>query len=114
GVKVTMTGPVTRTSSTEAGRIAFENLPAGTYHFRFEREGFVALDKDVAGRGSAPIDVKVALARVPAPAKPIVPVGALPSAPAASKVVVLDMPAFIEKNYVGRSSGKTTPLACGG
>ena len=23
------------------------------------------------------------------------------------------MPAFIEKNYVGRAAGKTTPLACG-
>ena len=28
-------------------------------------------------------------------------------------MVVLDMPAFIEKNYVGRAAGKSTPLGCG-
>jgi mannose-6-phosphate isomerase-like protein (cupin superfamily) len=113
GVKVTMTGPVHRSSSTEAGRLVFENLPAGTYHFRFQRDGFVAVEKYVAGRGSAPIAVKVALLPMEPPAKPIAPVGALPPfTPSMSKFVVLDMPAFIEKNYVGRASGKTTPLGC--
>jgi mannose-6-phosphate isomerase-like protein (cupin superfamily) len=27
-------------------------------------------------------------------------------------MVVLDMPAFIEKNYVARAAGKTTPMGC--
>jgi mannose-6-phosphate isomerase-like protein (cupin superfamily) len=33
--------------------------------------------------------------------------------PVQGKFVVLDMPAFIEKNYVGRAAGKSTQLACG-
>jgi len=113
-VKVIMTGPAQRSSRTEAGRIVFEGLPAGSYHFRFEKEGFDPLERDVAGRGSTPIDVKVTLSLGAAPPRPLAPVGPLP--PAASvetgAVVALDMPAFIEKNYVGRASGKTTPLGC--
>lgn len=110
-VKVTLDGPVQRTATTEAGRIAFENLPSGTYHLRFEREGFETLARDVTARGAKPIDVKVTL--VPAP-KPVAlpPPPAPEPAPVAPKPVVLDMPALIEKNYVGRAGSKTSPLAC--
>jgi mannose-6-phosphate isomerase-like protein (cupin superfamily) len=112
-VKVTMTGASQRTSRTERGRLVFENLPAGSYHFRFEKDGFVPLERDVTGRGSAPISVKVALTTAGPPPRPIAPVDALPPLAAASAApVVLDMPAFIEKNYVGRANGKITPLAC--
>src|SRR5258706_8836303 len=53
-VKVTMSGPVSREARTERGRIAFENLPAGSYRLRFEREGFVSLEREVIARGSVP------------------------------------------------------------
>jgi mannose-6-phosphate isomerase-like protein (cupin superfamily) len=114
-VKVTMTGPAQRASRTEAGRLVFENLPSGSYHFRFEKDGFTPLDRDVPGKGSAPIDVKVTLSPVALPPRPV-PTLPPPAIPASSsgdgRVVALDMPAFIEKNYVKRASGKTTPLAC--
>ena len=114
-VKVTMTGASERTARTEAGRLVFENLPAGTYRFRFDREGFIALEREVSARGTVPIDVKVTLTPAPAPPPAPAPV-APPRAPAPAvvdaKLVVLDMPAFVEKNYVGRASGKTTPLGC--
>jgi mannose-6-phosphate isomerase-like protein (cupin superfamily) len=111
-VKVTLTGAAQRTSRTERGRIVFEGLPAGAYRFRFEKNGFVTLDHEVTGRGGKPIDVKVMLTPVP---KPILPVGGLPpQAPQVmdAKLVVLDMPAFIERHYVGRAAGKSTPLGC--
>ena len=111
--KVTMTGPAPRSSRTEGGRLVFENLPAGSYHFSFEKDGFQPLERDVAGRGSAPIDVKVTLTPVPPPPKPVPTVGPLPPPPASpGRLVVLDMPAFIEKNYVGRGAGKVTPMGC--
>ncbi|HWJ57644.1 MAG TPA: cupin domain-containing protein [Vicinamibacterales bacterium] len=113
-VKVTMSGAAERSGRTEAGRLVFENLPAGTYRFRFERDGFVPFEKELAARGSAPIDVKVTLTPAPPPPKPIELVAPPPPPrPAAdARPVVLDMPAFIEKNYVGRANGKTTPLGC--
>jgi uncharacterized RmlC-like cupin family protein len=119
GVKVTLTGASERTAQTEGGRAVFEGLPSGPYRFRFDREGFVPLERELAGRGGAPIDVKVTLTPAPsppssrpAPSAPSTP-SAPPPAPAVdAKPVVLDMPAFIEKNYVGRAAGKMTPLAC--
>ena len=112
-VKVTMTGPVERTSRTERGRLVFEDLRAGSYRFRFEKDGFLPLEREVAGRGTAPIDVKVTLAPAPPPPRPSAPEPPPPPPPAPDvKPVVLDMTAFIEKNYVGRASGKISPLAC--
>ena len=113
-VKVTLTGAAERTARTEAGRLVFENLPAGTYRFRFDKDGYVPFEKEVTARGGAPIDVKVALDAAPPPPQPVAPPPAPPPPPPSdAKPVVLDMPAFIEKNYVGRAGGKTTPLGCG-
>ena len=113
-VKVTMTGPVSRDARTERGRIAFENLPNGNYVLRFEREGFFSLEREVVARGGAPIDVKVILTPEPPPPPPPVPmIPSKPPAPALSaEPVAIDMTTFIEKNYVGRGAGKTSPLAC--
>ena len=113
-VTVTLTGAVTRTSRTERGRTVFENLPSGAYRMRFEKKGFVSAEREVTGRGSRPIDVSVTLEPEPPPppAAPPTPVAPPPAPPNDVKMVVLDMPAFIEKNYVGRAAGKTTPLGC--
>jgi mannose-6-phosphate isomerase-like protein (cupin superfamily) len=116
-VKITMTGPVSRTGRTERGRIAFENLPAGTYLLRFDREGFISFEREVIARGGAPIDVKVTLTPEPPPPPPPAPVVETPPKPPAPALspdpVAIDMPAFIEKNYVGRRApGKTSVLAC--
>ena len=112
--KVTLSGAAERTSRTEAGRIVFEDLPAGSYRFRFEKDGFVPFEKELSARGSTPIDVKVTLtpAAPPPQPKPVEPVTPPPPPPSNAKPVVLDMPAFIEKNYVGHAAGKTTPLGC--
>jgi mannose-6-phosphate isomerase-like protein (cupin superfamily) len=83
---------------------------------RFEKEGFVTLERELSGRGGKPIDVKVTLTpeppSPPPPTAPAAPVEAPPPAPVDAKLVVLDMPAFIEKNYVGRAAGRITALGC--
>ena len=114
-VLVTLQGAVTRSARTEAGRIAFEGLPTGTYKFRFERDGFVTLERDVTARSSTPVDVKVALSPVPPPPPP--PVAAAPPPPpppSTAKPAVMDVPAVIEKNYIGRGAGRSLTLACAG
>ncbi|MDQ3211046.1 MAG: cupin domain-containing protein [Acidobacteriota bacterium] len=124
-VRVTLEGPAQRTATTEGGRIAFENLPTGTYRLRFERAGFVTLEREVIARGGAPIDVRVTLTPAPEPpeapappaeAPPAAASAAAPSPPSPSGVdaapVVIDLPAFIEKNFVGRESQKLSALGC--
>jgi mannose-6-phosphate isomerase-like protein (cupin superfamily) len=115
GVKIVLTGPAERTARTEGGRAVFEGLPAGAYRFRFDRDGFVPLERELAGRGGAPIDVKVTLTPAPPPPEPPPAPVAPPPPPTPrvdAKLVVLDMPAFIERNYVGKTAGKTTPMGC--
>jgi hypothetical protein len=112
-VRVILEGPAAREARTEQGRIAFENLPSGTYHVRFEREGFLPLERDVVARGGAPVDVKVTLEREPPPPPKIEPVVEVPPPPVVeAEPVSIDLPSFIEKNFVGRAAGKSSPLAC--
>ncbi|HTI38513.1 MAG TPA: carboxypeptidase regulatory-like domain-containing protein [Vicinamibacterales bacterium] len=110
-VQVTVTGKAQRSGSTEGGRIAFEELPVGSYHFTFEKDGYETVEQDVTGRRGAAVDVKVTMTPKPAPAPPPPPAPE-PKPSVVAKPIVLDMPAFIEKYYIGKGSGKTTPMAC--
>ena len=116
-VLVTVEGSATRSVRTEGGRIALENLPAGNYRLRFERDGYLTLERELAARGGAPIDVKVTLKPAPAPPPPPpapVPVAPEPVKPTvAANPAVVDIPALINKNWVGRNPSKTLQLACG-
>jgi hypothetical protein len=111
-VKVIVEGPTSRTTRTERGRVAIEELPAGAYKLRFELDGFVPLERELTARAGKPIDVKVTLNPAPKPPPPPEPVA--PPRPPEIKVdpAAIDIPVFLEKNYVGRGGGKSSPLAC--
>jgi mannose-6-phosphate isomerase-like protein (cupin superfamily) len=110
-VRVTMIGPINREARTERGRIVFEDIPSGTYRLRFERDGYVPLEREVLARGGPVTDVKVTLTRAARPFSPMAPVPPLPAA-AIGEPRALNLPLFIEKNFIGRAAGKTSPLAC--
>jgi mannose-6-phosphate isomerase-like protein (cupin superfamily) len=114
GVRVTaVSGKTERSSTTEGGRTVFENVPNGTYHFTFERDGYDTVQQDVTGKRGGIVEVKAAMAATPKPEPPPQPSPAAEGAPEpAVKPVVLDMPAFIEKNYVGKAAGTKTAMAC--
>lgn len=111
-VSVTVEGPASRTTRTEGGRIAIEGIPAGSYLLRFEREGFVTLERQLTAAAGKPTDVKVTLNPVPAAPSPPAPEAA-PRSATQAKSAVFDVPAVIEKEFVGRAAGKTIELACG-
>lgn len=113
-VLVTVEGPATRSLRTEAGRIVFEGVPAGAYRLRFEHDGFVTLERELTARAGKPTEVKVTLnplppAPEPAP-EPTPPSPATPDVTASP--VTLDLPAVIEKEFIGRAPGKITALTC--
>jgi mannose-6-phosphate isomerase-like protein (cupin superfamily) len=113
--KVTVTGTEGRTGRTEAGRLAFENLRPGPYRFRFDKDGYVPLERELTARGGAPVDVKVALDAAPPPPKPMEPVKPPPPPPAPTidaKPMGLDLPTYIKNNYVGRAAGRASGLSC--
>jgi len=112
-VLVTVQGAAERSARTEQGRIVFEGVPSGNYRLRFEREAFVTLERELVARAGAPTEVKATL-------NPAVPMKPLPCVevpkPAAAVPVVsptaIDLLGFIEKNYVGKEAGKTSPISC--
>lgn len=112
GVTVTLEGPLQRTATTEGGRIAFENLPTGTYRLRFERAGFVTLERELVARGGAPIDVTVTLTPAPEPPPPPPPAAPAPPPTADVDPIVVNIPAFAETNSIGRDPEKTSPIGC--
>lgn len=112
-VLVTVEGPATRSVRTEGGRIALENLPVGDYRLRFEKDGFVPLERELVARAGKPIEVLVTLNRLPEPPPPA-PAPAEPARPASgAKPTALDLLDVIDKEFIGRAAGKTTALACG-
>ena len=112
-VSVTIEGPASRSTRTEGGRIAIEELPAGRYIVRLEHEGFVTVERDLTATAGKPIEVKVTMKPLPA-APPAPAPAAPPSKPSSNaKPSAFDVPGVIEKEFVGRAAGKTTPLACG-
>jgi mannose-6-phosphate isomerase-like protein (cupin superfamily) len=114
--RVTLTGASERSARTEAGRLAFEGLPAGVYRFRFDKDGYVSLERELTARGAAPIDVKVTLTPAPPPPKPVEPVKPAPTPPEKTvdaKPMGLDLAAYAGNNAVGRRTpSKGSPLSC--
>jgi mannose-6-phosphate isomerase-like protein (cupin superfamily) len=119
-VTVGASGPVDRSAATGAdGSAVFRAMRAGTYRLRFEREGFVTLERELAVRAGQPADVSVALNA--APAKPVPAPASEPPAPApvppprTDRVVEprsLSLPDFLDQNLIGGEPQRTTLLAC--
>jgi mannose-6-phosphate isomerase-like protein (cupin superfamily) len=110
--KVTVTGIEERAGRTEGGRLAFEGLRPGAYRFRFDKDGYLSLERELTARGGAPTDVKVTLTAAPPPPKPVEPVKPPPEHTVDAKPMGLDLPTYIKNNYVGRAAGKASGLSC--
>jgi mannose-6-phosphate isomerase-like protein (cupin superfamily) len=113
-VNVTLTGPQSRQARTERGRIALEELPAGVYRLRFDREGYLSFEREVTARGGAPIEVKVTLTAAPPPPKPPAPPEPPPPPSVKADPVTVNISTFLDKNFIGRLPEKSSRLACSG
>ena len=112
-VSVTVEGPTPRTTRTEGGRIALENMAPGEYMIRFDKDGFIPLERQLTARAGTPIEINVTLKPMPAPPAPAEPVDPAPR-PSNAKPVAVDVPGVAEREFIRRGALKTTPLACGG
>jgi mannose-6-phosphate isomerase-like protein (cupin superfamily) len=89
-------------------------MPLGNYKMRFDRDGFVPLERELTARAGAPMDVKVTLTPMPEPpAPPPPPPAPAPKPPSDAKPASFDVPGVAEKEFVRRGPPKSTPLACG-
>jgi Carboxypeptidase regulatory-like domain/Cupin domain len=119
-VQVASSGPVDRSGTTGSdGSIVFRAMRAGSYRLRFEREGFVTLERDIVLRAGQPNSVSVALTAAPVKPAPVVTPPPAPVAPppAPSNRVVeprsLSIPDYLDTNLIGGGEPqKLTLLGC--
>ena len=122
GVKVTISGPANLEVTTDAAGTAPVGVMAeGAYRFRFERDGYITFEREVTVRAGQPSEIFAALrmappAPAPPPPPPPPPAPAPAPAPRASAPsgppVVVSIPAFLDKNYIGREPLKESILGC--
>lgn len=113
-VSVTVDGAATRTTRTEGGRIALEGMPAGAYRVRFDRDGFVPLEREFTARANQVVDLKVTLTPMPPPPAPPEPPPAPPAPVYDGKPASVDILEVIDKQFVGRAPSRVSPLSCSG
>ncbi len=123
-VKVSLSGPSSQQTTTAAdGKAVLNALREGEYRLRFEREGFITLEREVTVAPRRPLDVQVALNLAPPPPPPPAPppppppptpppapqtVAAAPTAPP----IFVGIPDFLDKNYIGREPLKESVMGC--
>ena len=67
-VHVSATGPVSRqTLSIDTGVARLNSVKPGDYRLRFEREGFITLERDLTVKGGSPASIDVSLSPAPPP-----------------------------------------------
>jgi mannose-6-phosphate isomerase-like protein (cupin superfamily) len=124
GVRVTIAG-TTGSSLTDRTGSMTATLNPGSYRLRFDRDGFVPLERDVTIKPGPLPPIEVALDRVPPPPvperpavtpapppAPPAPVTAAPPTTRATPPLIVSIPNFLEKNFIGRDPLKESVLGC--
>jgi mannose-6-phosphate isomerase-like protein (cupin superfamily) len=123
-VRVVVSGPVSQEVVTDAsGTASVGTIRDGSYRLRFERDGFITLERELIVANGQPPEIAVALSAAPAPPPPPVVVAAPPPPPVAPPAppvasepsgppVFVAIPEFLDKNYIGRAPLKESVLGC--
>jgi hypothetical protein len=103
--------------TTGAAGTAIVPIPKpGVFRVRCEREGFVTLEREfTVGSGPrTPVDVVLNAAPPPPPppAAPVPEPAPLAPVPSSGPPMIMSIPDFVEKNFIGRDPVKESILAC--
>jgi mannose-6-phosphate isomerase-like protein (cupin superfamily) len=118
-VKVTAKGPLDREGvTTAAGQVRLLGIRPGTYRLRFDKEGYVSLEKEVSWRAGTPAPVTDAtLTAAPAPPPPPPPPEPVkPAEPAfvpdlpAGKPSTISLLDYVERNFISNKEPQKESL----
>lgn len=113
-VKIVLAGaPGGEFTTGFAGTAVIPNLTPGTYRIHCEREGYIPFEREfiVGTAVMTPVDI-VLNAAPPPPAPPPAPEPAPKALGPAGAPVLLSIPDFLDKNFIGREQLKESILAC--
>jgi len=116
GVRLILSGSAEgKYSTAAAGTAVLPNIKDGMYRIRCERDGFITLEREfpVHSAGAlTPVDIVL----TPAPPPPAPPPAPKPAAPLAGAPagppVNVNIPDFLDTNFIGRDPMKESILAC--
>ena len=116
GVRLILSGSAEgKYSTAAAGTAVLPNIKDGMYRIRCERDGFITLEREfpVHSAGAlTPVDIVL----TPAPPPPVPPPAPKPAAPLAGAPagppVNVNIPDFLDTNFIGRDPMKESILAC--
>lgn len=119
-VRVTAKGPLDREGvTTAAGQVRLLGIRPGTYRLRFDKEGYVSLEKEVSWRAgtSAPVtDATLTAAPAPPPPPPPPPEPAKPAEPSfvpdlpAGKPSTISLLDYVERNFISNKEPQKESL----
>jgi mannose-6-phosphate isomerase-like protein (cupin superfamily) len=112
GARIVVSGSMTREATTSAnGTAAFAALGDGPYRLRFEREGFITLERELTVKGGQPAIIDVVLNLTPPPTPARREPTPAPAGPNGQPTNV-SIPAFLDRNFIGRDPLKESVLGC--
>ena len=115
-VRLVVSGAATGEYTTgAAGTAIVPNIKDGLYRVRCEHDGFVTLEREFTVNGGAwnPIDIVLNPAPPPPPPPPTPPAPAPAAVPASGAPVLLSVPDYLDKNFIGgREPIKESVVAC--
>jgi mannose-6-phosphate isomerase-like protein (cupin superfamily) len=123
GIRVSVSGITTRSGETDSsGGLNFTGLMAGTYRLRFDGEGWISFEREITLRAGQVFDVDVFLnpapppppAPEPPPQPTPAPISAEQKVGPKGQPVTINIPDWLEKEYVGRDPRRETLLSCSG
>jgi mannose-6-phosphate isomerase-like protein (cupin superfamily) len=124
GAHISADGPSMRNATTDSNGLAtVRTMTPGNYRIRAERDGFVALEKEINAKSGPPVTTELALSVAPPPPAPPPPPPAPeppPPAPAPPPLGtpgeprIVSIPDIAEKSLGGRDAVKTFAIGCSG
>lgn len=113
--RVNLIGALDRSGSTRPdGTVTFDTLRPGTYRIRIEKDGYITLEREIEIRAGQPAPAP-SLALTPAPEPPAPPAPESPPPAPPGPVVMLDLPDYLERNFIGGSEPqKISAIGCSG
>ena len=116
GVRLILSGSAEGEYSTAAaGTAVLPNIKDGMYRIRCERDGFITLEREFPVHSAGAL-TSVDIVLTPAPLPPAPPPAPKPAAPLAGAPagppVNVNIPDFLDTNFIGRDPMKESILAC--
>jgi mannose-6-phosphate isomerase-like protein (cupin superfamily) len=115
GVHMTLSGAAEGEYSTAgAGTAVLTNIKDGLYRLHLEREGFITLEREFSIKAVSaltPVDIVMSMAP-PSPPPPPPPPAPVPTVVPSGPPVSVNIPDFLDHNFIGRDPIKESILAC--